>query len=523
MTFTDYSNKIDEFNKNTSIIEYRERCYEPSFFEIISKERSETTYSSFLKWLFKECSTSVSEISPILLLLDILVKKGGKGFEGKKDLQISVLSRTLQVNTIAAYIEQSVAKLSKEASELENDALQKDKASFEQHCKDKIDLFIRCQVEIDGVNKELQIIIENKIDSNEGVAKQDSNIPLVYSSASQTKRYYIGTKIKNSTSLYQLYVYLTPDWTNSEGIDENFIHVNYQEILNSVIEPLLSSSSLSDRNRFFLEEFKNQLLFPSLEDKKNLPIATPPGFKDIWEGFGTLIINSIIASSDKSFYKFEDKYYQDYPTNDFAASLKQNSQEFVSHCQKVNNPKKSTLEKFANKSGLPKPELVIIDEKVKGLLIAFGDHNRTLLSAIIRGVVKNDSSLEVFRKEIDKRDTTKYTLLYNGQIIGSHLSKRKVVMESFKTLGTDLEQTDSTNRPIYIPKESFEYSYNNKQPITVKDIDITINEDMYSNRYTIVKCSNNNEYYVNNQWGASENWNKLVITLRNKGFLLIPE
>lgn len=48
-----YLNKIVEFNSDKELIALQEQYDEPSFFEIISKTRSETIYSSFLKWLFE--------------------------------------------------------------------------------------------------------------------------------------------------------------------------------------------------------------------------------------------------------------------------------------------------------------------------------------------------------------------------------------------------------------------------------------------------------------------------------------
>ena len=52
MTYNDFLNKIIRFNGDKELLMIREKYNDPSFFEIISKERSENTFSSFLKWLF---------------------------------------------------------------------------------------------------------------------------------------------------------------------------------------------------------------------------------------------------------------------------------------------------------------------------------------------------------------------------------------------------------------------------------------------------------------------------------------
>ena len=66
---SNYLEQIIKFNSDKDIIALREKYKEPTFFEIISKQRSETTYSSFLKWMFQSSNTDLNSVSPILLLL----------------------------------------------------------------------------------------------------------------------------------------------------------------------------------------------------------------------------------------------------------------------------------------------------------------------------------------------------------------------------------------------------------------------------------------------------------------------
>jgi len=47
MTYDDYLKQIITFNSDKDIITLRERFNQPSFFEMISRERSETTYRIF--------------------------------------------------------------------------------------------------------------------------------------------------------------------------------------------------------------------------------------------------------------------------------------------------------------------------------------------------------------------------------------------------------------------------------------------------------------------------------------------
>ena len=99
----------------------------------------------------------------------------------------------------------------------------------------------------------------------------------------QTTRYYIGTHRTDTKDICQIYTYLTPlvshRLSNFEKLkeeqcqynkekkrknkirilreDDHFVQINYQDILDGIVIPLLSSPSLTTRNRFFLEEFKN--------------------------------------------------------------------------------------------------------------------------------------------------------------------------------------------------------------------------------------------------------------------------
>ena len=110
MNKMDYLASITAFNSDKEIIALREKYKEPTFFEIISKQRSETTYSSFLKWMFQSSSTDLNSVSPILLLLDILVTRSEE--QKRKDNVVQeivhiddefkrdIVTRNFQINSI---------------------------------------------------------------------------------------------------------------------------------------------------------------------------------------------------------------------------------------------------------------------------------------------------------------------------------------------------------------------------------------------------------------------------------------
>ena len=77
MEYNEYLNQMIRFNGDKDLLMMREKYNDPSFFEIISKERNETTFSSFLKWLFS-CSMPLDSASPAMMLLDILVRRSNE-------------------------------------------------------------------------------------------------------------------------------------------------------------------------------------------------------------------------------------------------------------------------------------------------------------------------------------------------------------------------------------------------------------------------------------------------------------
>lgn len=430
--YNEYLRKIISFNGDNNVVALRERFTTASFFEIISKERSETTYSAFLKWLFTE-NGIVSESSPMAFLLDVLVKRSEEQTNVNTILHDSsvkkcFVTRKLNINSIIAETEKPVRDLAqrieKTKGELTDDQIKK----IAEKSQDRIDLYFDCDIRGSGLTaNRLEIILENKIDSVEGQEKKKNatGVP-EYDSKNQTTRYYRGTCYKRDDVL-QLYVYLTPkDPSLVDDIDNHFIRINYQDIVDYVLLPMLASSSLSPRNRFFLEEYLHQLIFPSLDGVFMRPSIArgteySKQFDAVWDKHKSLIIDASIAGTETNLWRIDDTFYDDFKKLKDTIHKRLCNKKIPFTSFFLDNGWKqgtrfSKIQKFAKENGVNTEEVKLsCDSDCRDLLISFWEKNKRLLSAVIKGMKKEESfKVEVLLSTVSKRDNTHY--FFDGQL-----------------------------------------------------------------------------------------------------------
>lgn len=463
-SYDQFLNDIIAFNGDKNVVALRERFSTASFFEIISKERSETTYSAFLRWLFTE-NGIVNETSPIYYLLDVLVRR----YEEQKTVQTPhidlidnevkkcIVTRKLLINSINAETEKPVRDMAqriasgKGATGL-ND---KDIQTIAAKSRDRIDLCFDCDIKGSGLSaNRLEIIIENKVDSFEGGKKNNDNIIEVpkYDDASQTKRYYLGTWYKRDDAL-QLYVYLTPkEPAKVSDIDSHFIKISYQDIVDFVLLPMLASSSLSTRNRFFLEEFLNQLIYPSLDGvflKPSIANGTrhTGQFDEVWEEHHDLIINAAIAATDSDLWIVQDYYYDHQPKDEIHKLLKDKSVKTNDYFWEDNWKPKThygRIQDFANQNDINTAQVKCdLNDDSKELLASFWDTNKRLLTAVIKGMKEDESvKVEALLSSVSKRDNTHY--IFNGtEYKGKNALVRPVLSHLLKNNNVSIDDINN--------------------------------------------------------------------------------
>ena len=495
MTYNDYLKQIIAFNSDKDVIALREKFNKPSFFEIISKERSETTYSAFLKWLLQENSLDGETCNPLSLLLDVLVRRSEeqKGqiitVLSDESLKRSIVTRNLNIKSVKVETEKLVsglaeAILAKPYSTsyvsyigiLSDDDLRKIAAKS----KDRIDLFVDCAVESESLSaKRLQIIIENKIDSVEGRKKQSEVTGAKdYDDASQTKRYYLATKFSTFDSgkaydgrdTLQLYVYLTPQVPTSEVCTDNhFIQISYQDIVDCVLTPMLSSSSLSPRSRFFIEEFLNQLVFPSLEGTTVHP-SIAVGKEDskeltnVWKNNQPLLTHAAVVASEANLWMIDDAYYDHQPRTELLELLLAKGVQSPDIIDGQWKPRMqyAKMKDLATQYGIKtcQVDMQLVDN-TQELLASFWDKNKLLLSAFINGLEDEERrKTEALLSQSSKRDTTHYNVYYNDKKLNNIPLGKAMTAFCIINLWVSIQKSEGKDVTIDVLNRTFPREYN---------------------------------------------------------------
>lgn len=450
MTYKDYLNQILAFNGGEDVIALREKFDRPSFFEIISKERSETTYSAFLKWMFQE-NCPKSTCNPLALLLDVLVRRSEE--QASVDTVLSneivkraIVTRNLKIRSIKVETEKPVSNLAKAiidnptmvAGELSERDLEKVAAKS----KDKIDLFVDCEIDVEGNSlsaKRLHVVIENKIDSAEGGRKSEKNAIGIerYDNATQTQRYYLGSKFSQCDAdgnpygierldVLQVYVYLTPQEPCQDARPDNhFIQISYQDIVDGILMPMLASSSLPMRSRFFIEEFLNQLVFPSLDGSRVLSsIAVgrenSKELTNIWTNYNyqPLLTHAAIAASEANFWMVDGVYYDQQPREELLNALLAKgvqSPDIIDGKWK-RGMRFDKMRDLASQHGIMACQVdLVLDDDTQELLSSFWMKNQRLLTAVINGMDETERvKVLALLTQLSKRDTTRYDVFYGN-------------------------------------------------------------------------------------------------------------
>ena len=257
LTEQDIKDLIIKFNLDESINDLKRYYSTPTTWEIINQSRKETRHTQFLAWFFGNKDFNADpNAGPIKKLIVLLLKwanmQENAAFD--EELENSIYSQSLSIlsyNVIAEY-----PIIIKPTSE--------DKPAYGAG---DIDIVVRCVARVNNMVRNINIAIENKIGAPETIK------PFNKTKLYQTEAYhqYI-TKTYNNNDDINLFVFLKPTDRDLEYIKQaeckcdKYIQINYQEILDNIIQPVSDQKDISVENMYRLKDYIKTLGKPAETD-----------------------------------------------------------------------------------------------------------------------------------------------------------------------------------------------------------------------------------------------------------------
>lgn len=290
---------LNAYHRSPITHRLRERFLTPTIFDIIQKERSETVHSNFLKWMFDlQLTDKIEGFNIISLLLQIAYKRAIE--QGKQDSFPNLMAK------IAYGAPDSI---------LLSNAVEREYRCNGVYCKSDgksnsgiVDLVITGSANYKGSAVPFKIIIENKINS----AEHDLQTWKYFTYFEGKKQDNTPDNIVIENKLYQatdnelrVYLFLSPE-SNPENVKcacPHFIKINYQDIMDHCITPLLECPQLNTRNRLFLDEYSRVLSLPYNYNDNTIMSLSPIDvnlLNEFWEANQKLISMSLQALAQTS-------------------------------------------------------------------------------------------------------------------------------------------------------------------------------------------------------------------------------
>lgn len=294
---------LNSYHKSPVTQKLREKFLSPSLFDIIQKDRSETVHSNFLKWIFGlQASNRIDGFNIISSLIQVGYKRAIE--QGRQDYFSTELAK-------AAYGNPDSIQIPKKEN-----IRREYPCKGVYYCNDNnsnsgiVDIVISGTFSQENNIRPFKIIIENKVDTKE----HDLQTWKYYTyfekrKCSDTPDKIIIKKIEydGTDEELRIYLFLTPEPNpaNARCDCNRFIKINYQDIMEYCIVPLLQSSQLDSRNRLFLEEYSRALSLPYIDNiGKTIIMSLDPIdadlLKEFWEANQTLITMSLKALAQTS-------------------------------------------------------------------------------------------------------------------------------------------------------------------------------------------------------------------------------
>ncbi len=269
LTMQEIKDKILDFNLDESINELKKYYATPTTWEIIKQSRRETSHTQFLAWFFDNKDFNAdSNAGPIKKLIVLLLKWANRQKKAQFDSELanSIYQQNFSIISYKVVPEYGII-------------VKPEFGSNVGYGEGDIDIFFTVTANINGTPKTIHIVVENKINapetkkcfnaSGEPLKKPNKNNTVF--TLYQTKAYY-QYMTENFENDINLFVYLKPtdcrldDIKEAECEEKRFIQINYQELLDYIIQPVCEQKDISIENAYRLKDYIRALGKPSETD-----------------------------------------------------------------------------------------------------------------------------------------------------------------------------------------------------------------------------------------------------------------
>ncbi|MCA0233247.1 MAG: PD-(D/E)XK nuclease family protein [Bacteroidetes bacterium] len=274
-TIDQIRDEIIKFKNDPDFQKLENFYYSKSFSEILGVSRREISHSGFLAWLLGNLESHNLGEFPIKKFLDIILKFSNDKLKTKhSDLFNSFVTEDYLIEKLFIKSEYTIKSVG------------------------RLDIYIELTLLISEKTKNIKLVIENKVESKEN--------------NDQTNSYFNFFNPTENDDNIVIYVYLTPistleliELTEPECNCKSFIQINYQSIVDYLIEPALNQN-ISTRTQNILTEYLKSLSQPSIDEeadghKQELIMALGNEERKLlssfWEKNQKLILASLYAIS----------------------------------------------------------------------------------------------------------------------------------------------------------------------------------------------------------------------------------
>lgn len=359
-----------------------------TIFNVLGVERSETRHSAFLCWLLDANGSHGLGEEPMKKLLRLYATK----MDVDDSFRIMLMTGNYELELTDIVTEKSTS----------------DEQGSKAKKKDRMDIWATMTLKDSaGNDQSLALVIENKIYSGEG--------------AEQTKRYHQYVTNVCEENIRPIEIFLTPAGAKAPSCKE-FVHISYQELLDSVILPLTHYDMSTEASQIISDYIRNLSKPSTATDGKSY----------------TILATS--ATEKKKLMEFYERY------------------RLLFHYALVaGNWQKVQKDKTCKK---------LIEETENQELLAELWHSNEDLFKVVLSVLKERQDLMMLSPNIyenvfkeTNRDTTKYNVVSNGKYVGWHLNQAQTALHVFKAYLQNNPGTSLDDLRAAFPRELNNYGY----------------------------------------------------------------